>query len=230
MRAQLMRALVICAGLTLVAAAGVDALDDEIRPKNLVESQPGLFRSGQISPRLIRDVLEENEIRKVVWMTHYDESRVSHRTEREAIEALGIERHHFPMRGNGTGKLGRLADAIREVAESRRKGDAVLVHCAAGSRRAAAVVSMYQLLVEGRAAADVYRELDRFGNRPVAESPLLPFLNENMGALAEELVERSVIERVPDPLPLLSPPSRPSLASRVARWAGRLPPGGLAAL
>lgn len=230
MRAPLLRVLVVGAGLGLVAAAGVDALDDEIRPKNLVQSQPGLFRSGQISPRLIRQVLEANEIRKVVWMTHYDDTRLSHRTERQAIEALGIERHHFPMRGNGTGKLGRLADAISEVAESQRTGEAVLVHCAAGSRRAAAVVSMYQLLVEGRDAAEVYRELDRFGNRPVAESELLPFLNAHMGELAEELVERSVIARVPDPLPVLSPPARPSLRTRVARWAGSLPAGGIPAL
>jgi hypothetical protein len=106
----------------------------------------------------------------------------------------------------------------------------VLVHCAAGSRRSAAVVAMYQLLVEGRSPEDTYRELDRFGKRPVAESPLLPYLNDHMGELAELLVERGVIERVPDPLPLLQPPSRPSLLDRLARWVGSLPPGSVVGL
>ena len=84
------------------------------------------------------------------------------------------------MRGDGTGKLSRYADAIAEVAEARRAGVSVLVHCAAGARRSAAVISMYQLLVERRDAAAVYDELDRFGKRSVADSPLLPYLNENM--------------------------------------------------
>ena len=51
-----------------------------------------------------------------------------------------------------------------------------------------------------------YRELDRYGSRPVAESPLLPFLNENMLELATLLVEREVIPAVPDPLPYFEPP------------------------
>jgi protein tyrosine phosphatase (PTP) superfamily phosphohydrolase (DUF442 family) len=163
-------------------------------------------------------------------MLHYDPARSSHRAEKGAIEELGIELHHFPMRGNGTGKVSRLADAIAQVAEAQRSGKTVLVHCAAGSRRSAAVVSMYQLLVEGRPVEDAYRELDRFGKRPVADSALLPYLNENMAELAELLVERGVIERVPDPLPLLRPPARDSLGSRLARWVGALPPGSIAGL
>jgi len=226
----ILRILVVGAALFLTAAVGVDVLDEEIRPKRLVEAEPGLFRAGQISPRLIHRVLEENGIGKVIWMLHYDPARRTHRAEKKAIEALGIERHHFPLRGDGTGKLGRYADAIAEVAEAQRNAVPVLVHCAAGSRRSAGVVAMYQLLVEGRPAAEVYRELDRFGNRPVAASPLLPYLNENMGELAEQLVERGVIERVPDPLPLLQPPVRSSLRTRLARWVGGVPPGSVAGL
>ena len=226
----LLRLLVIGVGLALTAAVGIDAFDEELRPKKLVEAQPGLYRAGQISPRLIRGVLEENRIGKVVWMLHYNPARRSHRAEKEAIDALGIERHHFPMRGDGTGKVQRLADAIEVVAGARREGVPVLVHCAAGSRRSAAVVSMYQLLVEGRSPEETYRELDRFGNRPVAESPLLAYLNENMQELAELLAERGVIETVPEPLPLLRPPAETPLHVRVARWLGALPPGSVVGL
>lgn len=206
--------------LAMTVAVGLDTLGDQDRPKKLVEVEPGLYRSGQISPRLIHSVLENLRIGKVVWMTHYDASRESHRAEERAIEALGIEHAHFPMRGDGTGKLSRYAGAIAEVAEARREGVPVLVHCAAGARRSAAVVAMYELLVEGRPAGEVYRELDRFGAGAVAESPLLPYLNENMAELAELLVVRGVIERVPDSLPLLQPSAAESLVDKIARSAG----------
>jgi protein tyrosine phosphatase (PTP) superfamily phosphohydrolase (DUF442 family) len=224
------KVLLAVLALGLTAVVGVDALGDEVLPKRLVEVSPGLYRSGQISPRLVHGVLERLEIGKVVWMVHYDGARETHRAEREAIEELGIERHHFPMRGDGTGKLSRYADAIAEVADARREGVSVLVHCAAGARRSAAVVAMYQLLVERRDAALVYDELDRFGKRPVAESPLLPYLNENMAELADLLVERGVIESAPDPLPLLQPPPDDSLSTRIGRLVAMESFGSLPAL
>jgi protein tyrosine phosphatase (PTP) superfamily phosphohydrolase (DUF442 family) len=163
-------------------------------------------------------------------MLHYDGDKESHRAEKAATDALGIERLHFPMRGDGTGKVTRLADAIAAVHEARREGEPVLVHCAAGSRRSAAVVSMYQLLVEGRPVGEVYRELDRFGVRPVAQSSLLPYLNSNMRELAEELVERGVIERVPEPLPQLRPPVPDGLRDRLSVAAAARVPGALSTL
>jgi protein tyrosine/serine phosphatase len=224
------RLALAAAALALVAAAGVDALEHEVRPKRLAAVEPGrLYRSGQISPRLVRSVLEELRIGKVVWMLHYDPSRASHRAEKRAIEALGIELSHFPMRGDGTGKIERYADAIAEVAEAQRRGVPVLVHCAAGSRRSAAVVAMYRLLVEGATAEAAYRELDRFGNRPVEESPLLAYLNEHMGELAALLVERGTIARAPRPLPMLRPPAHEPLGLRLARLVGFDAPGALVA-
>jgi protein tyrosine/serine phosphatase len=226
---QRLLALAVLAGL--LAAAGGGALRHQLRPKRLVAVEPGfLYRSGQISPRLVRGVLEELGIGKVVWMLHYDSRRASHRAEQRAIDALGIEVAHFPMRGDGTGKIERYADAIAEVAEARRAGVPVLVHCAAGSRRSAAVVAMYRLLVEGESVEAAYRELDRFGSRRVAESPLLPYLNDHMGELAALLVERAVIASAPRPLPLLRPPPRTSLSRRLARLAGVGPAGALANL
>ena len=216
--------------LGLVGLLGFDALEHEIRPKKLVEVEPGLYRSGQISPRLIRDVLEEHRIGQVVWMLHYDASKSSHRAEKQALDELGIPFGNYQLRGDGTGKITRYADAIAAIARARRAGIPVLVHCAAGARRSAAAVAMYLLLVEGRAHDEVYRELDRFGGRPVAESPLLAYLNDHMEELAELLVQRGVIERAPDPLPLLRPPAERSLGDALAQWLGIQPDGALAAL
>ena len=72
--------------------------------------------------------------------------------------------------------------------------------------RAAGIVASYQVLVKRVPAEEAYRELDRYGSRPVAESQLLPFLNENMEEIAILLAERKVIDSVPDPLPRFVPP------------------------
>ena len=90
------------------------------------------------------------------------------------------------------------------------------MQCASGSRRSGGVVALYLLLVEGRTPEEAYGELDRFGRTPVAESPLLEYLNLHMGEIAELLVERKVIERVPRPLPLLRPPPQKSLWMRLS--------------
>src|SRR4029453_4412282 len=180
-----------------------------LHPKRFVAVEPGLlFRSGELSPRLVHDVLERNRIRKGVWMLYYDERKSSHRAEKAAIEALGIERVNLSLHGDGTGKVGRYVDALAEVAESVCAGDAVLVQCASGSRRSGGVIALFLLLVEGRSPGEAYRELDRFGSHPVAETPLLAYLNLNMGEIARRLAARGVIERAPSPLPLLRPPPR----------------------
>ena len=196
---------------------GLEAARDQLWPRRFAVVEPGLlYRSGQITPRLIEGVLRDHRIRKVVWMLHYNERKRSHRTEKAAMEALGIEQTNFHLRGDGTGQIEHYADAIAEVHEAHQKGEAVLVQCASGSRRSGGVVTLYLLLVEGRTPEEAYRELDRFGRTPVAESPLLEYLNLHMGEIAELLVERKVIERVPKPLPLLRPPPQKSLWMRLS--------------
>lgn len=212
--------------LSAATARAVDALSHEVRPKRLVAVEPGLYRSGQISPRLVRGVLEDLGIRRVVWLLHYDASRRAHRAEKAAIERLGAERLHFPLQGDGTGKPSRYADAIAAVAEARRDGLPVLVHCAAGARRSAGVMAMYRLLVEGASPDQTWHELERFA--PLEGSELLPYLNQNMREIAALLVERGAIERVPEPLPLLRPPAREPIGARLLRLSGLAARRGLA--
>ena len=133
--------------------------------------------------------------------------RADHRAERRGEHALGIERVELHLRGDGTGDPEVYVRAIEAVARARRAGIPVLVHCAAGTRRAGAVTALYLLLVEGRSAAEAWRELSRFGADTLPDSPLVPFLNHNLRAIAAGLVLRGVIERVPEPLPILGPPA-----------------------
>jgi protein tyrosine/serine phosphatase len=180
---------------------------DELFPRRFVEVQPGaLYRSGQIDAGLIEDVLAEHAIGAIVALRDHDERKADHRAERRAAEALGIESSAWNLRGNGTGDLEHYLRAIEAIARARARGEAVLVHCAAGVRRAGAVTGLYLLLVEGWNAEDAWREIARFGEKDLAESPLLPFLNQSLRPIAEGLVQRGVIERVPEPLPVLGPP------------------------
>jgi protein tyrosine/serine phosphatase len=183
-------------------------LRDEVFPRRFAEVEPdGLYRSGQIAGRLVRDVLAEHAIGMVVSLRDHDATRADHRAEREATEALGIERVELHLSGDGTGDPEMYVRAIEAIARARRAGVPVLVHCAAGTRRAGAATALYLLLVEGRGAGDAWRELSRFGEDSLADSPLVSYLNGNLRAIAEGLVARGVIARVPEPLPVLGPPA-----------------------
>lgn len=183
-----------------------NGIGEQILPKRWVEVAPGFFRSAQLHPRLIERVLADNGVRVIVDLTYLDPSMTAQRAEEDASRNLGIIHHRFPLDGDGDGDIRHYAGAIEVIAKARIEGAPVLVHCGAGARRAAGVVASYQVLVEGKSAEEVYPELDRYGRLPVAESPLLGYLNGNMATLASLLVERGVIERVPEPLPKFVPP------------------------
>lgn len=173
----------------------------ELIPKRLVEVDPGrLFRSGQISPRLIRGVLEQNRIEVVLDLTFEDDSEAQ-KAERKAAGALGIRYVNIPLYGDGTGGTRDYARAVAVLADAMEQDRPILVHCSAGARRTAGVIALYQVLVEGRTAEEAYLELDRYGSRPVAESPLLPFLNESIGEISDRLVEMDVLDARPSSLP-----------------------------
>lgn len=181
----------------------------EVIPKRLVELESNmLFRSGQISSRLIRETLEENGIRVIVDL-QAENDWPEHVAEAEAGRELGIRYARFPLGGHGTGDPRNYALAISAIERALERKEPTLVHCAAGARRTGGVIAMYQVLVEGLSTEEAYLELDRYGSPPVAETPLPAYLNENMAAIARDLVEMGVIEAVPEPLPQFSDPAAP---------------------
>ncbi len=180
----------------------------ELIAKNFAVVEPNfLYRSGQLSARLVQRTLQKNDIQLVVALLDYDKRKAEHRAQRQAVAALGIEQINLHLRGNGTGDIRHYAEAIAAIARAKREQKHVLVHCAAGARRTGGVIATYLALVENMPSETAYRELDRYGGHSVAESALLPYLNANMETLAQLLVEKGVIPRVPDPLPQFQPPS-----------------------
>lgn len=199
-------------GLAVVAlvAGGATAWNsywkEHFFPKRLVRVHEGLWRSGQISASLVRDVLADKQIGLVIDLSYPNMGDPDQLAEQQAVDELAIQHLRLPMNGSGEGELSDYADALEALALAERENTAALVHCRAGARRTAGIVASYQVLVKRMPPEEAYRELDRYGARPVADSPLLPFLNDNMEQLAMLLAERKVIEAVPDPLPRFEAP------------------------
>lgn len=195
----------VAAALTLALNPGwVRDIRDQFIPKRWGVVEPGkIYRSGQISARLIRPMLEDNRIARVVDLTTDDIPEAYHDAEIETITDMGIERKLFPLISDGTGDVETYAAAVASVAEAERQGKPVLVHCAAGTQRTGGVIATYRLLVQKKAPAEVLEEMRKYKYDPVHSPRLREYLNEHMPELASELVRHGTIDQVPEPLPRL---------------------------
>jgi Tyrosine phosphatase family len=181
-------------------------LRDKFVPKRFGTVVAGkVYRSGQISRRLIGGVIDRYHIGTIIDLSGLDVSDRDQQAEVAIAASKGVEHCCFPLRGNGEGRIERYADAVALLVRSERKGVPVLVHCSAGAQRTGACVAFYRLLVRGEPAESVYAELPRYGWDPKTDQILIDYANSNMRTLAELLVARHVIERVPDKLPQLHP-------------------------
>src|SRR5579863_2881874 len=159
--------VVIAAVVVAVNHEQVTALRDRFIPKRWGVVQAGkIYRSGQISRHLVKQVLEANNIRTVVDLTFDNREDVNQAAELAAIAELGIERKLCPLDSDGTGDPHIYALAVAAVAASAREGKPVLVHCIAGAQRTGGVVALYRLLIEGRSPAFVLEEMQNYAYDP----------------------------------------------------------------
>jgi protein tyrosine/serine phosphatase len=192
----------------LVIGGGVylweEHIEDRVIPKRWGVVEPGkIYRSGQLSASLVRETLEEKGIKVIISLTERVSSDA--RREVEVARELGIERIDLPLNGDGTGLLLHYAKAIQRMVTAIEEGKAVLVHCSAGTQRAGGVVAAYRVLVQGKEPRLAYEEMQQYDWDPDRDVAVLNYVNSNMGALAQMLVEMEVIDRVPNPLPALGP-------------------------
>jgi tyrosine-protein phosphatase SIW14 len=183
-----------------------EGLQDQVIPKRWGVVEPGLiYRSGQISARLVETTLRKYRITTIVSLTFDDPNDKNQIAERLAAEKMGIDLQRYPLRGDGTGDITNYAKAVATIAQAKRSGKPVLVHCAAGAQRTGGVVAFYRLLVERRPVTFVYAELCNYGWKP-SDSPLINYVNTNMAAMAELLQQMGITGDVPNPLPVLAAP------------------------
>jgi protein tyrosine phosphatase (PTP) superfamily phosphohydrolase (DUF442 family) len=198
-------ALALCAYL---AFGGLKDLRDRTWPKRWGVVEEGVYRSGQLHHALVHATLRGHGIRTIVDLTRENTGDPHEAAEAAAIKDLGIALERYPMNGNGTGHVDRIAGAVAAVERSRARGEPVLVHCNSGAQRTTSIVAIHQVLVRGKSPAAVVAELRRFGWDPIEHGVLLEFLNANMAQLASRLVELGVLREMPRKLPRLAAVAR----------------------
>jgi protein tyrosine/serine phosphatase len=190
----------------LAAVAWNNGVRDRLMPKNFGIVEPGiLYRSGQISRWQIESTLKANNIKVIVALSEHASPTQQPNVDAEIKIAndLGIERDLFPLGGDGTGQIDQYANAITAIDHAKKLGKPVLVHCIAGAQRTGGVMATYEMLVERKSPAEAFDQMRHYGHDPTANPHLLEFLNSHMAELAQKLVDRHVIDRVPNPLPVI---------------------------
>ncbi len=182
------------------------AIRHDFSPKRFGVVVPGsLYRSGQLSPRMIKPTLERYSIKVIVDFQGPKDQSSAIEAELVACKELGVEHHFYPLSGDGTGPIERYADALTTIVETQRASKPVLIHCSAGTQRTGAAVAFYRMLVERKPASEAYEELSRYDWDPKKDTILIVYINDHIAELAQMLQSRGVIEQVPTPLPRIGP-------------------------
>lgn len=165
-----------------------------------------LFRSGQIHPRIVEQVLREHRIDVVIDLADDRPGRPSDAAERRAVEALGIRKVDLPgLNGHGVGRLRSYSGALTEMVRAREAGERVLVHCAAGSERTGGAIALYRMLFEGWSGEEAYAEYLSYRSTPPEEDVLAEYLNPRMGRLVKQLLKSGALKERPAELPRFGP-------------------------
>ncbi len=195
----------VCLILAVIAFFVIwnNGLRDALMPRNFGVVEPGqLYRSGQISRWQIERTLRDHDIKVIVALSATGKARDMDAEKKAAVE-LGIDRELFPLGGDGTGQIEQYAAAIAAIDRAKKTGKPVLVHCVAGAQRTGGVIAAYEMLVEHRPPQEAYTQMRQYGHDPHDNPHLLEYLNAHMAELAKKLVDRKVIDKLPNPLPQL---------------------------
>lgn len=162
-----------------------------------------IYRSGQLSDALVEKTLKKHGIQVIVSLNGANPNDPWKVAEEQAAEKLGIEFKRFELKGNGTGDIEDYARTIEAIVQAKQEKKRILVHCSAGELRSGGTLGCYRMLINGDDPKEVLKEMLHYGYEPRRDDALVPFINKNMGKLAELLVEKGVMQEVPDPLPVL---------------------------
>jgi protein tyrosine/serine phosphatase len=194
--------LVLSMLLLLIGGAWLWWHENHFVPRRFgVVEQGHIYRSGQISSSLIKEILVKYKIGVVVSLSADSENNADKIAEKQTAAELGIEREVFPLSGNGIGDINNYAGAIAAIYRAQKEQKPVLIHCDTGAQRTGGVVAAYQLLVRKKDASSVVREMMRYGWNQKRNPALLPYLNDNMKELSALLLKMGVIDSMPSPLP-----------------------------
>ena len=177
------------------------------KPRRFGVVQEGaVYRSGQIHPNLIRDVLTTHGIDVIIDLAQDPPHDEAARAEHEAAKALGVRMVSIQgLDGNGIGPVTSYVEALTALIQASRQGEQVLVHCAAGSQRTGAAIAWYRLLVQRWSGPHAYEDFEKYQRWHARNELVVPYVNRHMGTVATALVKAGLVPSVPDPLPRFGP-------------------------
>ncbi len=158
-----------------------------------------IYRSGRLTPRMFRKVVDENNIRTVLDLGAYVPGSPEDVREQDLAEALGAERYRFYLDGDGTGNPNYYVQALRLMSDP--EAQPILIHCAAGAQRTGVIVLLYRHIIQGQDLAQAYPESFQYKHK-ADEWQLLAYVAQWNDEIADSL-------RTGEPIPGFDPVEYP---------------------
>ncbi len=162
-----------------------------------------IYRSGQLTPQMLGETLSEHGITTLIDLQLNDIHDQHQQTEIQYAKQYGLRHFRFPLAGDGTGDVKSYVEAVSMLIQCERENQPVLVHCAAGTQRTGGIVACYRLLIEQADPQSVVDELREYQWTPSEGTELPEYINTHLPYIANQLVERGLLDRVPSPMPML---------------------------
>jgi protein tyrosine/serine phosphatase len=155
-------------------------LRNQFLPDNFGVVEPGkIYRSAQISQRVLPGTLRDNNIKVIIDLSQEDSADAQ--AEKKIAADLGVQRIVITgLSGKGIGRADAYPEAIEAIVQANREGKAVLVHCQSGAQRTGGVVAIYRMLLQGKSEAEAFAEARRFHHRESQNPHLVPFIEQHL--------------------------------------------------
>lgn len=149
-----------------------------------VVEQNQIYRSGRLTPRMLRKVIAENNIKTILDLGAYQLGSERDIAEQVISDELGVIRVRFELKGDGSGNPNYYVQTLRIMQDENNYP--LLVHCAAGAQRASGAVLLFRHIVQGIDIAEAYPETFNFKHKP-DEWQLLAYIAQYKADIAQSL-------------------------------------------
>ncbi|MCA9296130.1 MAG: tyrosine-protein phosphatase [Phycisphaerales bacterium] len=190
------RTVPIIIAVVIIIAGGATVWHKWVRhyviAKNFgVVEENQIYRTGQMTPRMLRRSCEEHGIRTIIDLSEHTPVSEKSRAEQAVADELGVRRFTFSLEGDGTGDPNIYVDVLRLMADPANQP--VLVHCAAGAQRTGAAVLLYRSLVQGESFREAYPETFEHGHKE-DEWIMLAYIADNIDEIRRKYNEQAMTE------------------------------------
>ncbi len=191
----------------LMVPAWKEIIRPNMFPKRFaVVTEGKVYRSGELTPAALAEVVRENKIKTIVDLGAFIEYPEAEERERQTADAIGAVRYQFGLYGDATGNANYYLQALRIMNDPEQQP--VLVHCGAGTHRTGCAIAMYRTIVEGVAPKVALEEATHFAYDPVKHTKFTEMFNTWQPRVAEAMksgvLELAGQERVPAATPVHS--------------------------